>query len=112
MALRTTIDLDAPDVTDRTVDKTAVPRGGLTSDGGVWTWETVGHIVTKATHTVNRWVANTKAACDSAETAYVAAAGTGSIRISIANEVTKSYTLENTETVNTVEFVPEPEREE
>jgi len=108
MALRTTINLAAPDVTDRVVDVTAVPRGGLTSDGGVWTWETVGHIITKATHTVERWVANTKAACDTAETTYVAAAGTGSIRISIENDVTKAYTLEITETENTVEFEPVP----
>ena len=82
MALRTTIDLDAPDVTDRTVDKTAVPRGVLV-DGTTYTpW---GHILTTSTHTVKRWVANTKAACDTAETTYVAAEGTGSIRISIAN---------------------------
>jgi hypothetical protein len=106
MALRSTIDLDAPDVTDRTVDVTAVPRGVLI-DGTTYTpW---GHIVTKATHTVKRWIANTKAACDTAETSYVAAEGTGSLRISIANDVTKAYTLEITETENTVEFVPVPE---
>jgi hypothetical protein len=102
MALRTTIDLDAPDRQEITDDVVTTPRG--TFVGEVWT-ET-GRIQKTATRTVKTWVANTRAACEAARTAY---AGTGSVRITEASPVIKSYLLEISEEEITVEFFPEEE---
>jgi hypothetical protein len=102
MALRTTIDLDAPDKTDIVDDVTTVPRGTLVD--GVYT--DLGMIKRTVTHTVKTWVANTYAACTTARTSY---AGTGSVRITEQSPVVKAYTLEISEDSDIVVTLIPPE---
>jgi len=92
MALRTTIDLESPDRTDTTKDITNTPRGTYTTTPFSFTLRGVLRIET--THVVKTWIANTKAACDTAAAAYE---GNGSIRITEAHPVIKAYTLEISE---------------
>jgi len=102
MALRTTIDLNAPDKTETTDDVTSWPRGFYDRETFVFTQK--GTFKSTVTHTVKTWVANTLAACNTARGAY---AGTGAVRIIEAHPVVKAYTLEISEDSNPVySFVP------
>jgi hypothetical protein len=111
MALRTTIDLNAPDKTETTVDVTNTPRGVFSRSRPdpngpyVYTYTNIGNIKKTVTSTVKTWLANTYAACTTARTSYD---GNGSLRISEANPVVKAYTLEisESEETTTITFIP------
>jgi len=109
MALKTTINLSAPDKTESKVDVTVGHRGFWKLTGeDEWTLEPVGQMRRVETHTIKTWFACTLAACEGAAAAYVAADGPGSYAYEETSEIIHSYSFSIIETTITIALLPPP----
>jgi hypothetical protein len=105
MALKSTIDADAPDKVEYQVDRNTKRRGYWavsTETPGLKEYIPLGYLIATDKHTIKTWFACTQAACTTFQSTY---AGGGSIEVDEVSPVVKAYNLRLTETTYTQQWV-------
>jgi len=104
MALKSTIDANAPDKVEYQDDRNTKRRGywAAGASPGLFEFIPLGYLIATDKHTTKTWFACTQAACTTFKSTYV---GAGSIEIDEVSPVVKSYNLRLTETTYTEQWV-------